>query len=428
MAKNQQTSVIIIGAGIAGIAAAHHLRKSGIKNILILEAANRIGGRIWTDRRLKYPVELGASWIHGANTKNPITSIARKAKAETTCLSMDRFQLYDDHGKIYDYEQLKKSAKAFHKLLKKIEKKGKRNKSVLQLINEIAPKSFKDPLIHYLLSANLEFDLGGDINRLSSKYFYDDDEFAGEDVYISNGYQHIVKYLAQKLPYKLNTKVKNIDYSQNRVIVGTSDKKYIADKLILTVPLGVLQYGNIKFRPELPSKKLRSIHRLGMGTVNKIVLVFDHIFWEKKIEHFGISSSKKGAYNYFINLYRINGQKALMTFAFGSFAQKMEKQSDKEVKKDILQQLRKIYGKKVPKPTAFYRTKWASDPLFRGAYSFASVNSVPKDFDRIATPIKEQVYFAGEHTNHKYRGTVHGAYLSGQKAANLLIQSTQALS
>ena len=106
-----------------------------------------------------------------------------------------------------------------------------------------------------------------------------------------------------------------------------------------------------------------------------------------------------------------------MTFAFGNYGNEIEKYADDEIRYDVLTTLRKIYGKHVQEPTQVIISRWGKDPFSGGSYSFAAVGTTPKDFEELAKPIENKVFFAGEHTHWSYKGTVHGAYLSGERVA-----------
>ena len=110
-----------------------------------------------------------------------------------------------------------------------------------------------------------------------------------------------------------------------------------------------------------------------------------------------------------------------MTFAFGDYATVTETMSDAEIISEVMAQLKTIYGNSIPNPTNMLRTKWGQNINTFGAYSFASNGTTSADFDTMAKEISNRLFFAGEHTIRDYRGTVHGAYLSGIREAEKII-------
>lgn len=414
---NNNKKVIVIGAGISGLSAANHLKKQRV-DVLILEAQEKIGGRIKTNRSLDIPFDEGASWIHGPED-NPITEIANKANAETFVTKDDSTSVFNLNGKKYTDAALEKAEQKYYEVLNDL--KGSKKKSFKEVFNSSYPEYQKDHLWTYMLSAYLEFDIGGDINKLSSKDFYNDEEFSGEDVIITNGYDNITNHLADGIDVKLNTIVNSIDYSENSVSINTTKGLFYSDCVIITVPLGVLKNNRIVFNPPLPKRINKAINKLEMGSVNKFLLVWDKPFWDTNLQYIGYTPETKGKFNYFLNLKKFTDKNALMTFTFGDYSVTSENKSDTKIIDEIMTHLRTIYGKETPKPTQMLRTKWNTNPFTYGSYSFATNGSRSNQFKKFTRPIKKKLFFAGEHTSKEYRGTVHGAYLSGIRAAKQLI-------
>jgi monoamine oxidase len=271
------------------------------------------------------------------------------------------------------------------------------------------------------LSAYLEFDIGGDIYQLSSKGFYDDEAFRGKDVMVTNGYDNLANYLAEGLDIRLNTLVTGIDYTNNKITITTNKETYTAHQVLVTVPLGVLKKGAIQFSPALPTPTQEAIQHLEMGTVNKFLLVWDEAFWEEELQYIGYTPAEKGKFNYFLNLKKLNKAHALMTFAFGDYSKQTEQMTDQAILEEIMAHLKQIYGKDIPQPTQFLRTQWNENPYSYGAYSFVSKGGSSALFEVFEEAVEHKIFFAGEHTSRAYRGTVHGAYLSGIRAARKMV-------
>ncbi len=412
-------SVVVIGGGISGLAAAKKLKQQGF-NVTVLESQEKVGGRLRTNRSLGIAFDEGASWIHGPNG-NPITSLASKSGAKTFLTSDESVKVFDTNGRNYSDEVLTKAENQFDNALNAVRNAGTQKQSFQTVFNTLYPTKADDNLWKYMLSAYLEFDTGGDISKLSSKFFDDDEESNGEDLIITNGYDKVTDFLAHGLDIKLNTRVININYSNKKVSVEANDYIIVADYVIVSVPLGVLKNNSINFTPDLPTNKTNAIKKTNIGNVNKFLLVWNKPFWETNLQYIGYASDTKGKYNYFLNMRKFTHSNALMTFAFGDYATKTESMTESQIIYDILLNLKSIYGNSIPNPTDFLRTQWGQNINSFGAYSYATNGSTSADFEILAKEINNKVFFAGEHTEREYRGTAHGAYLSGIREADKII-------
>jgi len=406
---------VVIGAGIAGLTAARSLQQQGFVT-KVIEAQAQIGGRVKTNRSLGIPFDEGASWIHGSE-RNPIMQLAKEAKADTFFTNDEDIVLFDLTGKTYADQTLLETEALFEEALEQVKKSGKLDESFAVVFNRLFPDRLKDRLWQYLLSAYLEFDAGGDIKYLSSLYFDEDEKFDGIDLIITNGYDRVTQWLGEGLDIILNNRVLSINYSSETIIVTTNKEKFEANYVVLTVPLGVLKKEQISFIPALPSYKIEAIKSGNMGNVNKFLLVWDDPFWDTNVQYIGYTPEVKGKFNYFLNMNKFTSYNALVTFAFGDYATTTESMTDQEIINQITSHLQSIYSKKIPNPTHMLRTKWGQNSNSFGAYSIPANNTTPQNFDLLAKSVDNKLFFAGEHTNKTYRGTVHGAYLSGMRVA-----------
>lgn len=412
-------TVLIIGAGISGLAAAKSLKQKGF-TVTVVEAQEKVGGRLRTNRTLNIPFDEGASWIHGPNG-NPITKLASQAGANTYLTDDDLVTVYNSKGSAYPDSQLTTAEKQFDLAVEAVQEEGTLTQSFESVFNFLYPTQTNNSLWKFMLSAYLEFDTGGDISKLSSLYFYDDEAFNGRDVIITNGYDKIADFLAQGLDILLNTRVNAIDYSNQKIKLITNRSVMEGDYVIVSVPLGVLKNNAISFTPALPSEKASAIAKTGMGNVNKFLLVWPSPFWDNQLQYIGYTAEIKGKYNYFLNVKKYTNTAALMTFAFGDYATITESKSDNEVINEVMLHLKTIYGNSIPNPTTMLRTKWSKNINAFGAYSFAMNGSNTTVFNTLAKTVNNKLFFAGEHTHREYRGTVHGAYLSGIREAEKII-------
>jgi monoamine oxidase len=422
----ESKQVIVVGAGISGLKAARDLHDKGWK-VIVLEAQNRIGGRLKTNRETTIPFDEGASWIHGSSARHPITREADSAGLALVETLDDEAVLYDIDGSEYSDKVWEKQEAKYERLLDTIAERGRSNQSVLDVYTKLNRDPDNPRLWDYFMTAYLEFDLGGDISQLSSQEFYEDRAFNGTEQLVVNGYDRLAQHIGKNLDIRLTNAVASINYEQDSVVVRTdTDQEYRGRAVIVSVPLGVLKKNLIQFSPALPDTKQEAITRTHMGNVNKFLLSWDTTFWDKDVHYIGLTTErpKEGRFNYFLNLdAAIPGSHALMTFAFGDQAYKTESMSDADIIREITDNLKMMYDEVPATPPRLLRTQWGKDPHTFGAYSYAGTGSSGKDFDLLAKPVDKKIFFCGEHTSRAYRGTVHGAYLSGERAAREVMKS-----
>lgn len=412
-------TVVVIGGGISGLAAAKKLKESGF-TVIVIEAQEKVGGRMRTDRSLGVAFDEGASWIHGPNG-NPITSLASQAGATFFLTSDDSVEVFNTNGTAYSDAVLTSTETQFESALNAVRTAGTQTQSFQTVFNSLYPTQANDKLWKYMLSAYLEFNSGGDISKLSSKFFDDDEEYSGQDVIITNGYDKVTDFLSTGLDVRLNTRVSSINYANAKVDITANGNPIEADYVIVTVPLGVLKNNAITFSPALPTNKINAISNTNIGNVNKFLLVWNTPFWDTNLQYIGYAPDTKGKFNYFLNIKKFTLSNGLMTFALGDYATVTESMSDSQIISEIMVHLKGIYGNNIPNPTSFLRTKWGQNINSYGAYSYPTNNSTSADFDTLATEVNNKLFFAGEHTERDYRGTVHGAYLSGLREADKII-------
>lgn len=411
-------TVIVIGAGISGLAAAKKLKEGGF-NIIVLEAHEKVGGRLRTNRSLGVAFDEGASWIHGING-NPITTLAQQAGMNTAFTD-------DESRKSYDIGSVLRSATTYdnaetelYNILETMMNSGNANQSFETVFNNLYPAKANDRLWKFLLSTYVTFDTG-DLGKLSSTLYNEGEEFDGEERIATNGYDTIPNYLANGLNIQLNQRVSKIDYSNSKISITHNGTQSEADYVLVTVPLGVLKSGNIQFVPNLPTTKQNAIQKIGMNCVNKFLLTWDTAFWDD-VQYISYTPTTKDKFNYFVNVKKVNPKvNALMTFAYADYARQTETMSDKQIINEIMLHLKDIYGNNIPNPTNMIRTKWQTNENTFGSYSYTAVGTEMQHYDDLAEEINDKLFFAGEHTEADYFSTAHGAYLSGIREADKII-------
>lgn len=411
-------TVIVVGAGISGLAAAKKLHEKGFK-VTILESQDKIGGRLRTNRTLGIAFDEGASWIHGIDG-NPITTLAQQAGMTSAFTDDESIKSYDIGGILRAQNVYATVEDEFYTILNSLNKRGNSTQSFETVFNNLYPAKAKDRLWKFLLSTFVTFDTG-DLDKLSSLLYNEGEEYTGIEKFATNGYDTIAQFLAKDLTILLNQRVSKVDYTNTKVKITHNGTVTEADYVLITVPLGVLKANTIQFLPALSSSKQTAIQKIGMGCVNKFLLTWNTVFWDD-VQYITYTPEVKDKFNYFVNLKKVNpAANALMTFAYANYARQTETMTDAQVIDEIMMHLKDIYGNKIPNPTNMLRTKWQSNENSLGAYSYTAVGTEMQHFDDLAEEINNKIFFAGEHTEIDYFSTAHGAYLSGIREADKII-------
>jgi monoamine oxidase len=427
-AANEETDVVIVGAGIAGLSAAYALQKRGYQ-VLLLEGRDRIGGRVWTDRSWNIPLELGAAWIHGID-QNPIAAFARRLNIRTVTTDLDSQRIYDQQGKLLLETELETAKTQFQKLLQALNQTQKAlqqreaqayslEQGIDTAIDRMKLSDRELQVVNYLIRLDIENEYATETSNLSLESWNQSDpsDFDGDEVILPGGYDQIVTELAKGLQIKLNHVVKKIEYTPERVTVTTNQGIFRANYAVITLPLGVLKTGTVEFSPSLPDRKQAAIQQLGMGLFNKTYLRFQKAFWPQEVTLLGYISESPGAWEVFLNLLKYGKEPVLVGFNVGDYARQLETLSDEKIVDEAMQVLRRMYGKDIPNPEQWKVTRWASDPFAAGAYSHLPPHASGQDYDALAEPVSDRLFFAGEATSQQHPATVHGAFLSGVREA-----------
>ncbi len=417
--------VLVIGAGIAGLATARELRSAGYK-VMILEGRDRIGGRLWTDRSWPdTPVDLGASWIHGTRD-NPIADLAKQWEIANVPFDYDSKDLYGTTGARLSDGESDRIYERLDGLVEFLEEyRGE--------LDENSPIAIKQAFdswmagmrlsereraeLLYAINTEIEQEYAADISELSLLNWDRGDERQGGDALITGGYGRIAAALAESLDIRLDHLVQRIEWNRNHVTVKTNRGSFHADQAVVTLPLGVLKSGKVVFSPELPETKRKAIRNIGMGVLNKLYLRFPEPFWDEDSSMLGYISKNKGEWAEFVNLAKYTGQPVLLGFSAAANARMMEKWTDERIVASAMTVLRTIFGPGIPEPKSWKVTRWGADPFAYGSYSFMAAGASGKDIEELAKPVENRLFFAGEATSSEFAATVHGAYLSGIREA-----------
>ena len=395
----------------------------------MLEARERLGGRIWTSQRwADAPLDLGATWIHGAQG-NPLSVIARSISAAMLQTRYDRSVTYGPTALVMSSKQedhLDSLADAFARALHKAQKRDvdQSVRAVADAWSISARLSRQDQnLLRFILLGRYETEYAGDASALSAHWYDDARAFPGEDALFVKGFGVLAEYLARDLRIERNQVVRNVNWNNRGVQVQTDRGEFSADAAIVTLPLGVLKAGVVHFSPALPAAKSRAIQALGMGVLNKCYLRFEKAFWPDDVDWLEHVPPAGLGWTQWVSFVRAAGLPVLLGFNAGQQGRDMEALSDAAIVASAMQTLRSIYGAQIPEPLDAQITRWGSDPFALGAYSFNALGAQPAMRDDLAAPVGGRVFFAGEATMRRDFSSAHGAFLSGQRAANQVTQA-----
>jgi len=423
-AKGEQ--ILVVGAGIAGLGAALRLREIGYA-VIVLEGRDRIGGRILTDRSLSVPIDLGAAWIRGTEG-NPITDLAARYKVALVPNDRTNNALYDASGMRVSNDDASALDDAFTDLFN-----GARDAADATGDDLSVDDGLNRALTGTLLGLNqqqgldweraeIEIATGAPLAALSLKAYGADSVFDGGDALFPGGYDAIVRELAKGTDVRMGQVVSRVEYGQGGVRVFTNRGELTADRALITVPLGVLKAGRISFAPALPERKTQAIQRLGMGVVDKVALRFNRVFWDADADadYLNYIAPTRGDWPEFVNLAPAVKAPVLVALQGANAARDAEGRGDADLVTDAMRVLRVMYGGNVPDPTGALVTRWVADPFAGGAYSYVPAGISDREYDALGEPVAGRLFFAGEATLRDYPATVHGAWLSGLRAAEAI--------
>jgi monoamine oxidase len=418
------TDVLVIGGGIAGLAAARQLAHAGLR-VTLLEARDRLGGRIYTRQTADYPVELGAEFVHGrpqkllglaAEAAVPIVPVQGNFRSKANGSWADAGRLMQKVEELFDRMPAGEPDQSFQDYL---DRSGARGEVKQQALRYVEGFHAADPSlisVHSLIRDNQ-----------AEEAIQGDRQFR-----VAAGYESLVRATADRIDRKLcdivlNSIVTELHWRPGEAVARTSGADFYAPRAIITLPLGVLKANSVAFLPALQEKQI-AVTFLEMGPAVRVSLCFPEKFWEQQPELADLSFLFTDDPR-FPTWWTSNPlpYPILTGWAAGNYAAALRGRSQDEIVHSAMQSLARIIGRDEGglerEITSGFTHDWQADPFSRGAYSYAAVGGI--DAARVlAAPVAETLYFAGEATNFEgYNGTVHGAIASGHRAAQELLQS-----
>ena len=271
----------------------------------------------------------------------------------------------------------------------------------------------------WIQAVDVTVDLAADPTDLDAGARGDGESYDGPWVMLDRGYHALLAPIAAQLDIRLGIPVSSVRLRADGVTVGTDPDTYDADRVVVTVPLGVLKHGDIAFDPPLPDATTMAIGRLGMGDFLKVGLRFPERIWPNGSDWLGRLGET--TFPEWVDLTGATGKPIAIGFAGGDEARRLESLPDDQVVDLGLAAMCAVVGRDLPTPEASVVTHWAADPFTRGSYSSLAVGASGDDRDALTVPVGRRLFLAGEATNRRHPSTVHGAWESGQAAADRLI-------
>jgi monoamine oxidase len=437
--KGNQTDVIIIGAGLSGLAAARTLKKNG-KTVTVLEAQSRVGGRILSTSIKGSIFDLGAQWI--SPHQHRIQTLIKEFGLTTTSTYKEGASLYALLGK--KKRGLGKKLPFSRLSLLDI---ASIEHAVKKLLENIEPtKPWESPLGQKLDSLTLETWLKKKMFSRYGKAFYRqvyeeglcgklsevsvldliwnikstgsfDQYLSAEDEWITNGAQEIPNRIAEELgdTVLLDSKVLRIDWDDTEVKVYTEQGVWFSKKVILAIPPTLTN--RIVYHPPLPSSRDQLCQRVWQGSVIKCVMVYETPFWRIRGES-GIAFHDDGPVKATIdssNPSRTEG--ILIAFVTGEEARRLGELSKEERKMEVLNCISYLFGHEGLNPKGYFDKDWSADPWARGGYAGHFPPGVLSQFGQALTKPIGPIHWAGSETATEWRLYMEGALEAGERAA-----------
>ncbi len=432
--------ILIVGAGFAGLGCAHVLRQAGVP-FLLLEAKDRVGGRVRTDHDLLdgHPIEAGAMMVHGrdASVLKWIQEFGLTTKKVPDFRGARFFHKGRLRGPIgialSGFESLRSSFQTLRSLPRAVAKYNGPDVTLDQFLRDRRAL----PTATRFVGAMYGSVNAADADEVSVRGLAEEANASSlglpwANFQVLEGYEELAKRRTKDLgdSLRLRTRVDAIDWSAEGVRVhatGADGPESLAARAaIVTVPIGVLQARTIRFSPNLPERKQKAIDAIGYGHANKILLVFDEAVRRTALGKATSIASAEGSWFFFPYHEERAGPVVIEGFLAGRKARGLSGHPESAVVDAILTDLEHMM------PGADLRSHlkaarfvdWTADPDIRGGYTFPRIGGGLEQRKALAEPLDGVLFFAGEATHYAGEyATVHGALDSGERAGREAVEA-----
>jgi monoamine oxidase len=417
MSLPSEVDVAVIGAGAAGLGAAHALENSGLSAI-VLEARGRVGGRGHTIIAAPgITFDLGCGWLHSAD-KNSFVQIAEQLNFEIDKTRPPwREQSFDTGFPRQERADFIRALDAFYERAEEAARELKKSGDDRAASTYLEPGNRWNPMIDALST----YINGSELDTVSilDMDAYEDSEINWR---VRRGYGALMAAYGARCPLALNTQVTLIDHSGKRVRIETSQGTLFAGKVIVTVPTNLIADESIRFHPALPAK-VDAARGLPLGLADKVMLALDEPEALPKDGNLRGATMRTAMGSFHLRPF---GQACIEGYFGGSFADALENSGDGALAAEAIDEIAALLGsdfRRRLKPLA--ESRWAHDPFARGSYSHALPGHAGARAV-LAAPVDRRLFFAGEATSPNFFSTAHGARDSGERAAGEILAATRA--
>lgn len=429
---------VVIGAGVSGLTTARLLTQAG-QRVVVLEARDRVGGRLWTDRSNGTITDRGASWIHGINN-SPLADLTNALGMKAIEFTVGGYQPnsrpiahYSPAGTRLSDAEVEAYVADIHTVDAQLAELiavsapgtsyGEAAEATLAQQGWDAERTMR---VREYLRHRSEEQYGVWIDKLDA-HGLDDDSIDGDEVVFPDGYDVLAHRLGDGLDVRLEHVVSRVEWSAAGVTVTTNHGDFTAARAVVTVPVGVLKSPDFTITPPLPEPVAGALDRLEMNNFEKVFLRFPQKFWDEGVYAIRQQGEAGEWWHSWYDLTALHGEPTLLTFAAGPCAIATREWDESAIVDSILEALRRLYGDRVMEPIQVDITDWQDDPYAHGSYAYMTVGSTPEDHDLLATPVGGVLHIAGEASWTDDPATVTAALLSGHRAAENILDRAVSL-